>query len=237
LLYSKWAEKIKGLVDMLHFSLDASTADLHDKMRGVKCFDSVINSIHLAKSLGERPDVLFTAFSTNLEELEKVHRNITLPNDLVLIINPEFSYGEINGENNLNDSQLGFLSAFGKRKKVYLNEAFIKLRKDGGNHIDKPVCKAASTTLVISPENKLIVPCYHLGEKEFEINDSLYRLFYSKEVESIKSQEGKLKACESCVINCYMQPSFAVNVNKYWWSALSSTLKYNRLKGTWKALF
>ena len=90
---------------------------------------------------------------------------------------------------------------------------------------------------MISPENKLVVPCYHLGEEEFEINDSLYDLYCSKEVELIKSKEGKLKECEGCVINCYMQPSFAVNVNKYWWASLPSTLKYNRLKGTWKTLF
>ncbi len=237
LLYPKWADRIKGLVDMLHFSLDASTADLHDEMRGVKCFDFVMKSIAKAKSLGEKPDVLFTAFPANLSELTKVYDEISRPNNLVLIINPEFSYGEVNNEGSLNDKQLDFLSFFGKKKDVYLNGGFIQLRRDGGNHVNDPICKAASTTLVISPENKLVVPCYHLGEKEFEINDGLYDLYLSKEVEDIKSKEGKLKECEGCVINCYMQPSFAVNVNKYWWSALSSTLKYNRLKGTWKALF
>ena len=237
LLYPKWADRIKGLVDMLHFSLDASTADLHDEMRGVKCFDFVMRSIGLAKKLGEKPDILFTAFPANLSELSKVYDQISLPNRLVLIINPEFSYGEINKQDSLSNEQLDFLSFFGKKKYVYLNAGFIELRKDGGNHIDDPVCKAASTTLVISPENKLVVPCYHLGEKEFDINGNLYDLYCSKEVEEVKSKEGRLKACEGCVINCYMQPSFAVNVNKYWWSALSSTLKYSRLKGTWRALF
>ncbi|MCU7376697.1 hypothetical protein PEC18_39610 [Paucibacter sp. O1-1] len=64
----------------------------------------------------------------------------------------------------------------GKQKNVYLNEAFIQLRIDGGNHVDDPVCKAASTTIVISPENKLVLPCYHLGLKDFPIdgNFSIY---------------------------------------------------------------
>jgi len=237
LLYPKWANKIKGLVDMLHFSLDASTAQQHDEMRGVKCFDFVLESIKLAKSLGEKPDILFSVFPTNINELQKVYSQISQPNNLVLIINPEFSYGEVNNDNSLKNEQLDYLKVFSKKKNVYLNSAFIKLRKDGGNKITDPVCKAASSTVVISPENKLVLPCYHLGQKEFPIKNNLIKLYYSKEVESIKAQEGRLKECEGCVINCYMQPSFAVNINKYWFAALPSTLKYNRLKGTWKFLF
>jgi hypothetical protein len=98
------------------------------------------------------------------------------------------------------------------------------------------VCKAASTTLVISPDNELVVPCYHLGEKSFPINGNLLELYRSQEVEELKRLEGRLPACEGCTINCYMQPSFAVEVNKYFWKALPSTIKYNYLKGTWKRL-
>ena len=39
LLYPKLAERLKGKVDMLHFSLDSSDKAQHDKMRGVECFD------------------------------------------------------------------------------------------------------------------------------------------------------------------------------------------------------
>ena len=34
LLYPKRAGELKGLIDMLHFSLDSSIAEEHDKMRG-----------------------------------------------------------------------------------------------------------------------------------------------------------------------------------------------------------
>jgi len=115
-------------------------------------------------------------------------------------------------------------------------EAFIELRKDGGNHIDDPVCRAASTTIVISPENKLVMPCYHLGLEELPIENNLYELYRSKDVQELVKLEGKHEACEGCVINCYMQPSFAVELSKYWWKALPSTMKYNLMKGTWKEL-
>jgi hypothetical protein len=89
---------------------------------------------------------------------------------------------------------------------------------------------------VISPENELVLPCYHLGAQKFPIGGKLYELYKSKEVKELIALEGRLPACEGCTINCYMQPSFAVEMNSYWWKALPSTLKYNLRKGTWKKM-
>ncbi|HSZ71817.1 MAG TPA: radical SAM protein [Cytophagaceae bacterium] len=237
MLYPKRAQELKGLIDMLHFSLDAGEAALHDEMRKAPCFDFVMQSIAMAKSLGEKPDILFTAFAENIDQLEKVYLDITLPNDLLLIINPSFEYNQVETGGSLSKEQLTTLKKWARKPMVYLNEAFLKLRTDGGNQIDDSVCKAASTTLVISPENKLILPCYHLGTKAFDINNNLYELYHSAPVQQLIKLEGKLPECQGCTINCYMQPSFAVEMNRYWWSALPSTLKYNRIKGTWKQLF
>ena len=237
LLYPKMAEKLKGKVDMLHFSLDSASKEIHDKGRGVACFDFVMESIKIAQSLGERPDIIFTVFDHNIDEIEAIYNQICLPNKLVLILNPVFEYNGIAVENQLSTVQLQKLLAWGNTKGIYLNEAFISLRKDGGNHIDQPICKAASSTIVISPENKLILPCYHLGLEEFPINQQLYTLYQSEKIKSLIKQEGKYDKCEGCTINCYMQPSFAVEINKYFFKALPSTLKYNYMKGTWKQLF
>jgi MoaA/NifB/PqqE/SkfB family radical SAM enzyme len=234
LLYPKYAERLRGLIDMLHFSLDSPDRDEHDRSRGVKCFDKVMESIALARSLGERPDIIFTVFEENIHQIRSIWEDICLPNDLVLILNPVFEYNAVGGS--LSAEALHELTRWGKQKNVYLNDAFVQLRLDGGNHIEDPICRAASTTLVISPENKLVLPCYHLGLKEFSIEGNLKRLYESEEVQKLIALEGRLPACEGCAINCYMQPSFAVEMNKYWWKALPSTLKYNRIKGTWKQL-
>lgn len=236
LLYPKWAEKIKGLVDMLHFSLDSPNREEHNKSRGVECFDFVMDSIKIAKKLGERPDIIFTVFDSNIHQIETVYKRITQPNDLVLILNPAFEYDKIKTGIPLNDTQLNELRSWGKKKNVYLNDGFIELRKNGGNNILKPVCKAASTTIVISPENKLMLPCYHLGLEELEIKNNLYYLYNSSHVQELIKMEGRYKQCEGCTINCYMQPSFSANLNKYWFYALPSTIKYNLIKGTWKEL-
>lgn len=236
LLYPKLANRLKGKVDMLHFSLDSADKTEHDTGRGVACYDFVMESVEVAKQLGEKPDILFTVFKSNLHQLEEVYQKIILPNKLILILNPAFEYNQVETGEQLTEQELDYLSAFGKRRQVYLNEGFIQLRRDGGNHVAEPVCKAASTTLVISPENELVLPCYHLGAKSFPIQGNLHDLYLSQEVEALKQQEGRLPACEGCTINCYMQPSFAVEMNKYFWKALPSTLKYNYLKGTWKRL-
>ncbi len=231
LLYPKFAERLKGKVDMLHFSLDTADKEKHDTMRGVACFDFVMESITLAKSLGERPDILFTVFEENKQDIPAVYEQICLPNDLVLILNPAFEYNKVGDR--LSSETLDELTYWGKKKNVFLNQAFVELRRDGGNHVADPVCKAASTTLVISPENELILPCYHLGERSFPIQGNLESLYHSTEVQRQIATEGKLPACEGCTINCYMQPSFSVETSKYFWKSLPSTIKYNRIKKTW----
>jgi MoaA/NifB/PqqE/SkfB family radical SAM enzyme len=234
LLYPKMAEKLKGLVDMLHFSLDDPDGELHNASRGVQLFNHFLESIEIAKKLNEKPDILFTVFSHNIDKIEEVYQRFVLPNDFMLILNPVFEYQDV-GET-LNAEDLEKLEQWSKKKKVYLNNGFIQLRKDGGNQIDKPVCKAASSCIVISPENKLILPCYHLGLEEHTIDNNLYDLWTSQVIQEEIKKEGTYSGCQSCSINCYMQPSFAVEINKYWFKALPSSLKYNLVKGTWKQL-
>ena len=235
LLYPKWAERLKGKIDMLHFSLDSIVEEKHNASRKVACYAHIQESITIARSLKERPDILFTVFPENMHELPMLHEEYALKKDLVVILNPVFDYHDV--DVSLNKTHLKTLKKWAKKKNVYLNEAFIQLRLDGGNKTKNPICRAGSSTIVISPDNKLIVPCYHLESRAFPINNDLDQLYKKQEVQNSIAQEGKLKECEGCVINCYMQPSFAVEFNKYWWHALPSTIKYNRLKGTWKSLF
>ncbi len=157
LLYPKWAERLQGKVDMLHFSLDSPNPEEHNRKRGVDCFEFVMQSIQIAKKLGERPDILFTVFEDNLNQIEQMWKEICLPNDLVLILNPAFEYNQVQTGKKLDNKALDVLLKWAKKKNIYLNEAFISLRKDGGNHTERPVCKEGSSTIVITLENKLVM--------------------------------------------------------------------------------
>lgn len=234
LLYPKMASKLKGLVDMLHFSLDSSDPVKHDESRGVRIFDKFEESIQVAKSLGERPDILFTVFSHNIHEIDAVYEKYCLKNSFMLILNPVFEYNDVGSS--LSPDDLEKLENWSRKKLVYLNRGFIELRKNGGNKTNDPVCRAADTTIVISPENKLVMPCYHLGLESFDIDNRLYDLRTSGAIKDLASKQGTYKGCEGCTVNCYMQPSFATELSKYWLLALPSTLKYNLEKGTWKEM-
>ncbi len=79
---------------------------------------------------------------------------------------------------------------------------------------------------MISPENELLLPCYHLTVKNYPIRNNLYNLWKSSEVQEMIKLEGRLAKCQGCTINCYMQPSFSVEINPYFWKAIASTIKY-----------
>ncbi len=233
LLYPKYGESLRGLVDMLHFSLDSPHREEHNESRGVDCFDHVMRSLDMAASWGERPDIIFTVHSGNVHQIKELYETISLPRKLMLILNPMFEYNEHG--NSLEKEALEEMSRWGKKPLIYLNEGFVELRRKGGNQTDAPVCRAGTSTVVISPQNELILPCYHLGEKHLPIEGNLYEVYRSEEARYWRKQEGRLPACQGCVINCYMQPSFAVEMSSYWIKALPSTIKYSWEKGTWKA--
>ena len=237
LLYPKKAESIRGLVDMLHFSLDSPVEGEHNQSRGVDCFRFFRESLDVAQNLGEKPDVLFTVFKNNLHQIGEVWQEYAIERSLMLILNPAFAYNQIDSGDPLSAEELKQLRSWGKKKNVFLNEAFIRLREEGGNQPARPVCKAGSTTVVISPENHYVLPCYHLGIESLPIDDNLFEVFHSEKARSLRHLEGRLPGCRGCTINCYMQPSFSTNLSRYWLLAAPSALKYNLKKGTWKALF
>ena len=224
LLYPKFAEKLAGKIDMLHFSLDSVDRERHNASRGVACYDHLIKSIAIAKKIGEQPDILFTVTASNIDEIEEVYEQFSCKQGLLLILNPVFEYQEV-GET-LGAKTIETLRKWVSRPNVYLNEAFLDLREAGGNQIDSPICKSGSTTIVISPENKLVLPCYHLGMEEIPIAGQLEKLYHSEAVSEQIKMEGRHKKCAGCVINCYMEPSMAVEWNRHFLTSAKSTIKY-----------
>jgi MoaA/NifB/PqqE/SkfB family radical SAM enzyme len=223
LLYPKFAEKLAGKIDLLHFSLDSPDEKEHNQIRKVDCYKFVMKSIVIAKSLGEFPDVLFTVTNDTYKKLPQMHE-IAQKNDLVLLVNPVFSYF---GNPGLSGEAIDFIEEYTDGKNdIYLNKGFMKLRRDGGNDIKNPSCKAVSRVIVISPYNEIILPCYHFGNERIKIDKPIKEIRDSEKLKEFKRLEGKFNFCQSCTVNCYFEPSFAFPTNYYSVSALSSKLKY-----------
>ncbi|ACF14844.1 Radical SAM domain protein [Chloroherpeton thalassium ATCC 35110] len=230
LLYPKQAAKLTGKVDLLHFSLDSIVPEKHDEIRGVSCFSKLLESIAVAKSLGEQPDILFTVQESNYKELPEVYETICRPNKLALIINPIFEYGEFFSAEST-DAMFRYMLKFARRHHgTYLNSAFIKLRRDGGNNISAPVCKAVSEVIVISPYNEMILPCYHAAQKQIPIDGKLYELRHSDLVKKEIARQGRYDFCAGCTVNCYFEPSFARSMNRYTMVSIPAKIRYGSYK-------
>lgn len=223
LLYHKYAEQLAGNVTLLHFSLDSPDEDEHNKIRGINCFQSVLKSLDTAKNLGEYPDILFTVTNETYVKLPKMHE-IAQKKNLVLIVNPVFSYF---GNPGLDEHAIKFIENYVKGKHdIYLNKAYLKLRKNGGNNIEKPLCKAVSRVIVISPDNEIILPCYHFENEKIKIDRPIKEIRKSEKVAYFKKMEGRFNFCKGCTVNCYFEPSFAFPTNMYGIVSLSSKINY-----------
>jgi MoaA/NifB/PqqE/SkfB family radical SAM enzyme len=222
LLYPKYAERLRGLVDLLHFSIDSADRARHDASRGVACYDALLRSINVARELGETPDLLFTVTNENVQELDAVHA-IAQKHGLLLLLNPIFRYFK---EEGLSDESLDLLEGFASRPMTYLNPSFITLRRRGGNDVSKPLCRAVSRVVVVSPTNELLLPCYHLANEAVPIGADLLAARRSERVRWHRSMEGRHDFCQGCTINCYFEPSFAFPVNLLSLRSVPSKVRY-----------
>lgn len=223
LLYKKYAEGLAGKVDLFHFSLDSPDEEEHNKVRKVDCYNSVFESIEIAKSLGEFPDILFTVTNETYRKLPRMHE-IAAERDLVLLVNPVFSYF---GNPGLSNEALDFIEEYVEGKlDVYINPSFLRLRRNGGNHIDDPLCKAVSRVIVISPMNEIVLPCYHFSSDTIKIDRPIKEIQRTEKYKHFLKMEGRFDFCEGCTVNCYFEPSFAFPTNIYGLASVTSKFKY-----------
>lgn len=221
-LYPRRAEELAGEVDLLHFSLDAADRELHDAGRGYACFDKVIESLGLARSLGERPDLLFTATNATYRQIEPLAA-LAQKHRVMLVVNPEFSYF---GNAGLDHSALDYLERFAGKPYVYINHAFHRLIRAGGNDPANPTCRAVEAVIAIAPDDHLLLPCFHQQHDRIRIDGRLAQVRESALVREYQRNDGRHEYCRGCTINCYMDPSFLYRVDAYLLLSLGAKAKY-----------
>jgi MoaA/NifB/PqqE/SkfB family radical SAM enzyme len=221
-LYPHMAESIRGNVNYLHFSLDSMDKQLHDSIRGVKCWDKVMESVGVALSLGERPDLMFTVNEDNIHSTGEMAR-FAREHKLMLLINPEFDYTDNTG---FNRDYWKYLRTYSYKPYVYLNYGFDRLSRNGGNRIYKPRCRVIDSTIVISPSGELILPCFHRMIESVPIEPDLRTVRRSDIVNEYRRRQGRFPFCEGCRINCYFDPSFCYDWDVYTVLSLAAKAKY-----------
>ena len=219
ILYPRKAESLRGLVDFLNFSLDGPDAESHDRSRGTKIFDTLVESVGIAKSLGEYPVLNYTVTAQGYDRLSEA-AELAKSLGVRVWLNPAFTAHEnYNDRKNANREVVDAIVETGTRyPNVGYNRAALELILAGGNHTQNPRCKAVDAVIAISPDDRLLLPCYHFAETGIPIAGRLYELYrQSEEVEKYRQLQGKLSVCEGCTVWCYLIPSFFKGLDKYWW--------------------
>jgi MoaA/NifB/PqqE/SkfB family radical SAM enzyme len=226
-LYQRIAKDMVGLVDDLKFSLSTTDADEYRKERGINGYHKVIESIKLAKSLGEQPSIIATATPESIWTMETV---IKMAQELgvVVLLGPVFDYCDNALLHNEGIEELKRLATF---DNVCVNWAFLEFYLNGGNQIKAPRCRAISSTIVVSPDDHLLLPCYHMHDERLKIkhengHSNLDELWHSMHVQEKRKKEGTWGFCQGCTIWCYFETSFLWPPDKYFFLNLKS-------KGRW----
>jgi len=232
-LYARWAKEIAGLVDDLKFSLSTVDPAAYKAERGIDGFSKVIDSIKLAKSLGEQPSIIATATPESIWGIEKV---VKLAQELgvVVLLGPVFDYSSV--ENDLlhkrGIEELKRLATF---DNVCVNWAFLQFYLDGGNQTASPRCRAISSVVVVSPDDHLLLPCYHMHDERLKIQheggrSNLDDIWRSMHVQKRRKEEGSWSFCQGCTIWCYFETSFLWPPDKYFLLNLKSKSRWAKEK-------
>jgi organic radical activating enzyme len=202
--FKEHAEELRGLVDLLHFSIDADSEALHNEIRGCNCYSKVLESIPAALSNNLAPDLLFTYTDRNIDAFDGVY-NIARKNRLMVILDPVFA---VSGPDIVSPPTHRKAMAYAKRAGVYLNKAHISLRKQGGNHLQKPLCRAVTSTIVVLPDNRIALPCFHRAVAAVPIQGPISDELTRPQRAQAEALQGRYPFCEGCHINCYFDPSY-----------------------------
>ncbi|HEY2515442.1 MAG TPA: radical SAM protein [Polyangiaceae bacterium] len=204
MLYPKFAERLVGKVDALLFSIDSTDPAEHDRIRAMKSFHLAMEALSVARKL-KQP--LYISHVVTNESFDKVDEMIRFAKEqrAILYLNPCFSFF---GNEGIAPEKAAQLTKYFGKPGVIIDRAQLRLITGGGNHVSDPVCRAVSSTVVISPENKLLLPCYHFKDKSLPIENDLYGLYTKNaEVQEAKRMEGRYSFCEGCSVYCYMRSS------------------------------
>lgn len=222
LLFEEQASRLAGLIDLLHFSLDGDTPKMHNSLHGSNSYDSVVKSIPAALSNRLVPDILFTYSDENIDSFSGVY-DMARFHRLMVILDPVFN---TDGKDTVSQETHKKALTYSRLPGVYLNKAHILLRKQGGNSVEKPVCRAVTSTIVIMPDNRMALPCYHHKMSSIEIGESLRRCLGNNLRKNVEQNQGRYPFCAGCHINCYLDPSYMYKKDAFFINSAISKLYY-----------
>jgi hypothetical protein len=164
----------------------------------------VLEALAVARDLNQP---LYISHVVTNDSYDKVPEMIRFAREqrAILYLNPCFSFF---GNEGISKEKAHGLHQYFGQPGVIIDPAQLKLIETGGNDPNDPVCQAVSSTVVISPENQILLPCYHFKDETVAINNNLYELYNtSPKLLEAKRNEGRHEFCKGCTVYCYMRSS------------------------------
>ena len=222
-LLPKILPKLEGL-DFILTSLDYPTAEMHDKSRGIKVFDKVIESIDIANKKDIKVIISTVVMKDNLPLLEDICELAEKLDSSIELYPAEDIVWDISGKsyrvdhiqelipdltiwaNKIRDLRTKF-------NNILTDPISIEIVAKGGfggipKHQDILRCHVAETYMFIRHNGYIDYPCKINPILSFNpFNHSLLKVHNSKEVKEIMNKHDNFDFCGGCRLGCAIMAS------------------------------
>lgn len=205
-MIARRGEELIGLPTILRFSIDGDES--YHNHHGHGFYPSILHGLELARSVRQnRPtQLLFTVMPGEKGNIrsEIFCDVLRLAREfgVMINVNPLF-------DSEFSSDEMELLLWFAKQADVQTSRGKLRFIARGGNNIQNPTCKAVSSVLTISSDNRLVLPCFHREVGSISLDDLNLReaVNSSHRLKAMKMQ-GKHAFCQGCSIWCYIIPSW-----------------------------
>lgn len=209
--YPAIAEKIKNKILHLYFSLDAPIKDLHERIRGIENFDEILQSLRQARDLKQNPIIFFTLTRETIAYLPEMVE-LAGQEKVRLWLNPVYHCRGLEG---FTRDSIAYIKYFLKRKNVGGSLAALTFIKGRGNNMFFPRCRAVDTVITLTPDNKVVGPCFFNPVQTEVIQENLPVLYQKIRILTRSKQGRNAIICQNCMRWEYILPSFKLGFDKY----------------------
>ena len=242
--FLKEKSRLEGL-DYILLSLDYPTAELHDKERGIKLFDRVMETIALSNKRDISVIISTVVMKNNLQYLENLcelaeNLNCSIelfPCEDIIRDHRNFQYKINNIKDMIPDLSVWaklLHSLRSKYKNILTDPISINVVEKGGfggapeYHQTSLRCHVAEAYLFVRYDGFIDYPCKIHPVRSFNaLKDNINNIYYSSEVREIMKRYDTYDFCDKCRLGCAIASSLPTTWNTLYAKYVQGYLKGN----------
>ena len=181
----------------------------------------MIESLSVATKLKQQCCVLYTVTNETIENIDSIV-HFCSEHKVNVYMHPCFSYF---GNTKLAAECVARMKRYFWHPYVRMSLPDLDFYVRGGNDIKHPNCKVGKSTIDISPDDCLTIPCFHKHTHKVEIDCHLFSLYQSSKWKTLFEKAGTYEFCNHCTIDCYFGMSYWDKLDHYFFKQNATFLK------------